>query len=171
MQQIATIKTFCFIVSASLHVIPSPLRPLCRSGGIWHDFCMYIPMKVGIMLFRNIVSPRLDIADSLLVYDIDNENGVVKKKEQCSLAFDHPTQLISFLQENEVKKIICGGCPQFLSRMLVFHGFDMVAGLTGDPGHIEKMLVEGKLGDLRSSESSSFGSGFGRRRRSWRGHK
>jgi hypothetical protein len=37
-------------------------------------------MKAAIPLFRNGMSPRIDIADILLIYDIDN--GVVKRKEK-----------------------------------------------------------------------------------------
>jgi hypothetical protein len=35
-------------------------------------------MKVAIPIFRNVVSPRVDISDGLLIYEIDND--VVKKK-------------------------------------------------------------------------------------------
>jgi len=107
-------------------------------------------MKVAVSVFKNGVSPRLDIADSLLIYDIDADNGVVKQEETCQLMVEQPIELISILQRKEIKKIICGGCPQFFLRMLVFYGFDVVSGLTGNPGHIVKMLADGKLTNLPS---------------------
>jgi len=62
-------------------------------------------MKVAISVFRNGVSPRLDISDGLLIYDIDNDG--VNKKEKCSLNFDQPAQLNSILQKKEITTIIC----------------------------------------------------------------
>lgn len=100
-------------------------------------------MKVAIPLFRNGVSPRIDIADSLMIYDIDN--GVIKKKEKCSLTFEHAAQLISILQKKKITRIICAGCPQFFLRMLYFYGVEVVPGMTGDPEYIVKQLVDGKL--------------------------
>jgi predicted Fe-Mo cluster-binding NifX family protein len=100
-------------------------------------------MKVAIPLFRNGLSPRIDIADSLLIYDIDN--GAVKKKETCGLTFEHAAQLISILQKKQITRIICGGCPQFFLRMFYFYGVEVVPGVMGDPDHIVKQLVNGEL--------------------------
>jgi predicted Fe-Mo cluster-binding NifX family protein len=107
-------------------------------------------MKVAIPIFRNVVSPRVDISDGLLIYEIDND--VVKKKERYSLNFDQPDQLISILQKNGITTIICGGCPHFFLRMLFVHDFDVLPGLTGDPEHIIKMLIDGKLKGLPASD-------------------
>jgi len=106
-------------------------------------FLLIYSMKVAIPLFRNGVSPRIDIADSLLIYDIDN--GVVKRKEKCSLTFEHAAQLISILQKKQITRIICAGCPQFFLRMLYFYGVEVVPGVTGDLEYIVKQLVDGKL--------------------------
>ncbi|MCP5102887.1 MAG: hypothetical protein GY950_05900 [bacterium] len=105
-------------------------------------------MKVAITVFKNGVSPRLDIAERLLIYEI--HEGGVTKKEECRLAFDEPGQLISTLQKNGITRVICGGCPQFLLRMLSFHGLEVLSGFTGDPGRIVKQLMDGKLKDFPS---------------------
>ena len=107
-------------------------------------------MKVAITIFKNGVSPRIDTADSVLVYTIDN--GVIKEKEKCRLNFEQPAELISFLQKKDIKKILCGGCPQFFLRMLFVHGLDVVPGLAGDPEHIIKMLISGKLTALPAED-------------------
>ena len=124
-------------------------------------------MKVAIPLFRNGVSPRIDIADSLLIYDIDN--GVVKRKEKCSLTFEHAAQLISILQKKQITRVICAGCPQFFLRMLYFYGVEVVPGVTGDPEYIVKQLVEGKLSDIPLNGFT--GRSCGHRRRHGRGGK
>jgi predicted Fe-Mo cluster-binding NifX family protein len=100
-------------------------------------------MKVAIAVFRNVISPRLDTSDSLLIYDIDKD--VVNKKEKCSLTFDQPDQLTSILLKKEITAVICGACPQYFSRILLFHGVDVLTGLTGEPENIIKMLISGQL--------------------------
>jgi predicted Fe-Mo cluster-binding NifX family protein len=107
-------------------------------------------MKVAIPLFRNGVSPRIDIADSLLIYDIDK--GVVKREEKCSLTFEHANQLISILQKKQINRVICAGCPQFFFRMLYFYGIEVVPGVMGDLEYIVKQLVDGKLSDIPLNE-------------------
>lgn len=119
-------------------------------------------MKVAVTVFKNGVSPRLDVADRLFVYDV--ENGAVKRKEEWPLVFEQPFQLISMLRECGIKKIICGGCPQFLLRMLFAGGFEVLPGLAGDPGHVVNMLADGSLNQAPPCIP------FGRRRRT-RGNK
>ena len=130
----------------------------------WHDFCIYISMRIAVTLFRNSVSPRIDIADTLLIYDIDN--GKIKETKRCSLTFEYATQLISILQQKKITTIVCGGCPQFFLRMLLFHGFEVQLGLTGDPENIAKSLAEGKRDNLPPSSHRPAGSCCKRRRRS-----
>lgn len=122
-------------------------------------------MKIAIPLFRNGLSPRIDIADSLLIYDIDN--GIVKGKETCRLSFEHAAQLIPVLQKKQITRIICAGCPQFFLRMLCFYGVEVVPGVMGDPEYIVKQLIDGKFSDISLNEF--IGGSCGRRRRHGRG--
>lgn len=103
-------------------------------------------MKVAVAIFRNGVSPRIDVTDSLMVYDI--EDGIVKNQEKCALSFEQPADLVSVLQKKEIEKILCGGCPQFYLRTLAFYGVDVLRGLSGNPDHIIKSLIDGQLDDL-----------------------
>jgi predicted Fe-Mo cluster-binding NifX family protein len=102
-------------------------------------------MKVAVMIFRNGVSPRLDIADSLWIYDMDEETGNVSQSETCSLDVDQPGQLVSFLRQKGISTILCGGCPRFSWRMLSFYGIDVLPGLMGDPGDLVNRLAAGNL--------------------------
>jgi predicted Fe-Mo cluster-binding NifX family protein len=106
----------------------------------------------------------LDISERLLIYDIDY--GVVKEKEECRPAFDQPFQLISTLRANGIKTIVCGGCPQFLLRMLFSNGFEVLPGITGDPEHVVTMLADGTL-----DHGPPFIPFGGRRRNRGRGNK
>ncbi len=88
----------------------------------------------------------MDIAERFLVYDI--ENGAISRKEECPLVPDQPFQLVSLLRERGVKTIICGGCPQFLLRMLFSNGLEVLPGLSGDPEDVVHMLVDGSLNHI-----------------------
>jgi predicted Fe-Mo cluster-binding NifX family protein len=136
---------------------------MSSSPGIeaWHGFCMDVFMNVAIPLFKNRVSPRIDIADSLLIYRIDN--GVVKGQEKCNLSFEYASQLVSILKKNQIEKIICGGCPQFFLRMLYLYGVEVIPGVIGDPDYIVKQLLSGKLPDILLNEF--IGKGCRRRHR------
>jgi predicted Fe-Mo cluster-binding NifX family protein len=124
-------------------------------------------MKIAVPLFRNIVSPRLDIADSLLIYDIDN--GVIKEKKKCSLTFEHAAQLMAILKKNEITRVICAGCPQFFLRLLYFYGIEVVGGAMGDPDQIVKQSIDGELPDTPADGFK--GRGCGHRRRHGHGVK
>jgi len=124
-------------------------------------------MKVAIPIFRNGVSPRIDIADSLLIYDIDN--GKIKKKKKCSLTYEHSAQLISILRNKQITRVICSGCPQFFLRMLCLYGVKVIPGVVGNPDTIIKQMMNGEISDItadglkmRSSRSRSRYGGRGR---------
>ena len=97
-------------------------------------------------MFKNGVSPRIDITDSLFIYNV--EKGSVTGQEKCPLSFEQPAELVSLLQEKDIKKIICGGCPQFYLRALNFYRFDVVHGVSGEPDRIIAQLIDGKLDSL-----------------------
>lgn len=108
-------------------------------------------MKVAVTIFRNGISPRVDVTDSLLIYDI--ENSTIKKQETCNLSFKQPAELVSFLQEKDISKIICGGCPQFYLRTLNFYGFDVTHGISGNPDHIVKSLIDDTSNTIPADKS------------------
>ena len=95
-------------------------------------------------MFRNGVSPRVDITDNLLIYTI--ENGSVTGQEKCPVSFEQPPELVSLLLEKEITKVICGGCPQFYLRALNYYRFDVVHGASGEPDRLIAQLIDGKLG-------------------------
>jgi predicted Fe-Mo cluster-binding NifX family protein len=100
-------------------------------------------MKIAISIFRNNVSPRLDIAESFWIYEI--QNGAVAGKELITLAFDQVDQLIMFLRKENVEKVFCGGCPGFFMRMLTTQGFEVIINVGGKPEFVVQNYIEGKL--------------------------
>ncbi len=101
-------------------------------------------MKVAVTMFKEGMSPRLDIADSLWIYQIDKEKKTATLNEKCNAAYEQPAQLIGILKEKGITAVICGGCPQYFLRMLVFHGVEVVPGVMGDPGPALNQLARGK---------------------------
>jgi len=102
-------------------------------------------MKVAVTIFKGGVSPRLDITDSLWIYQIDEEHGNFLLKEKCEAAFEHVDQMIRLFTEKDVTRILCGGCPQFLLRMLILHDLEIIPGVMGDPEESIKQLAQGKF--------------------------
>jgi hypothetical protein len=106
---------------------------------------VFIHMKIAVSVFKECVSPRADIADSLWIYHIDKIKGIISSKETCNTSYKQPSQLIGFLKEKDVDTIVCGGCPKFLMRMLLFSGVDVVPGIFGNPDHVACQLARGEF--------------------------
>ena len=111
-------------------------------------------MKVAIPMFKGGVSPRLDVVDGIVVYDVDAARGVPVKLETLEFSFEQPFQLVVLLRQKMVSTVICGGCPRFFLRMLHCHGFEVFSGVTGDP---EELLAGFADGCLESLTGSSLG--------------
>ncbi len=99
-------------------------------------------MKIAVSIFKENVSPRLDIADSLWLYQIDKRIHTAVLIEKCIATYDQPTQLIEWLKEKNVTSVVCGGCPHFFLRMLLFHGIEVAPGLTGDPANVALQIAK-----------------------------
>lgn len=101
-------------------------------------------MKVAVTMFKQRISPRLDIADSLWIYLIDKTNKTATLMEICSAPCDPPFLWLTVLMEKGINTIICGGCPHFFLRMFVFHNIDVVPGVLSDPEQVLAWLANGK---------------------------
>jgi len=104
-------------------------------------------MKLAVAVFNDIVSPRLDAAESVLIYDIKDK--LVKNKENYKIFFDRSYYLIALLEQEKVSTILCGSCPPFLLRILEVHGIDVKWGYMGDPDNLVKSLIGGKPKNLK----------------------
>jgi len=61
-------------------------------------------MKIAAALFKNALTPRLDITDSLIIYNINN--GSIIEKEKMNIDFNIPGQLILQLKKEKVQIIL-----------------------------------------------------------------
>jgi predicted Fe-Mo cluster-binding NifX family protein len=106
-------------------------------------------MMIAVAVFNDIVSPRLDIADNLWIYYIEQDKKIATFKEKCKAACERPDRLIGLLKEKGIKTVVCGGCPHFFLRMLAFNGVEVIPGVIGDPDQAVNRLAQGET-DLTS---------------------
>lgn len=102
-------------------------------------------MKVAVPLFKEKLSPRIDVADGFYFYNISE--GVVHSKQSFLWSSDHPVRLITFLREQNIDTVLCGGCPGFIFRMLGCRGVEVVRGVTGvnEPDSLVDLWISGSL--------------------------
>ncbi|MDQ1353995.1 MAG: Nitro FeMo-Co protein [Acidobacteriota bacterium] len=123
-------------------------------------------MKVAVSMFKEGVSPRLDIADSLWIYRIDKDRETATLQEKCRITCEQPSQLIRLLKEKGISTIVCSGCPHFFLRMLVFHGVEVevAPGIMGDPDRVLNRLAQGKPAHASPAQMDELVGRYRRRR-------
>jgi len=103
---------------------------------------LIIHMRIAVALFNNNVSPRLDIADSVMLYHVNR--GRIKKKEMCALQCELPDRVAAYLKQVEAGIILCGSCPGYFSRILETTGFEVVCCQCGQPDQIVARFIQGR---------------------------
>lgn len=101
--------------------------------------------KLAIMVFRGVVSPRLDIAEAIWVYH--QENQYARRFEICPVDIDipGPMQLVMILKQKDIHAIICGGCPRYYLRVLIDAGFNIYMGGMGSPDELASQWASGQF--------------------------
>ena len=111
-------------------------------------------MRIGVTMFRDNISPRLDISDSLLIYEI--KNCQIKQKEKINLIYDQPGQLLTIFEKKKIDLIMCNSCPGYFSRMISANDKKIVSNVSGNPDEIVKMFINKKLQNSESHESFAY---------------
>lgn len=101
------------------------------------------PMKVAVPVFNDRLSPRLDVADYLYVYSVEQKK--IEKFEKVRLQICDPVELIALLQRLKVFTIICSGCPQYTLRLLSIYKIKVYYGFCCDLNYIENALESGDI--------------------------
>ena len=100
-------------------------------------------MNIAIALFKNSIAPRLDISDSIIIYDINQ--GIIKGKKQYEIDFNLPGELFLQLLEKKVEIIICSSAPRVYDKTLSSHGIQVIYDVKGEPDVLIKKLIAGQL--------------------------
>lgn len=99
--------------------------------------------RVAVTVFSGMVCPRLDTADGIWLYEI--ENGSVRDCSLFKADLEHPVRMAEFLEQKEIDVVICGGCPRYYLQVLVCFGLTVFTGLEGTPGQVIRRYVSGEL--------------------------
>ncbi len=97
--------------------------------------------RVAVTVFRGMVSPRLDAAEDIWIYEI--ENGNIRRDSVYQVDTEHPVQVAEFLQKDNVGTIICGGCPSYYMNVFVCFGLIVYPGLDGEPDLVIERYMSG----------------------------
>jgi predicted Fe-Mo cluster-binding NifX family protein len=100
-------------------------------------------MKVAIHIFGPRVSPRLDCAPGLLLFNL--EDGKVVGSEKFSLQAWDRFQRLQKLQELGVQTLICGGIDGNSAQVLSDYGIRVIAWVAGEADEAMRCFLQGKL--------------------------
>ncbi len=118
-------------------------------------------MRVGILTFRGVVSPRADIAEAINIYD--EENGEFVFKERIELFLSHPFELMDILKSKSINYLISSAIPRNLIFLLESSGIRVFYVPVGGIEEALKLFKENKSNFGAPGFYTSFG--WGRRRR------
>ncbi len=116
-------------------------------------------MKVAVAVFKNIVAPRLDFSEKLVIYDMDN--GKITDKKTVNLLLDYSLEIVGLLKEENVDVVICGGGPRGFLRNIYINGIEIINGGFMEPDTAAMMFVENKLSPIFTLFGQGKGRGFG----------
>ena len=99
--------------------------------------------QIAVTVFCGMVSPRLDTADEIWLYKIDNKTAHCYATHEVES--EHPVLMAEFLKQKEMDAIICGGCPRYYLQVLLCFGFTVFPGLEGTPDQVIKRYISGSF--------------------------
>ncbi len=105
--------------------------------------------KVAIPIWDKRVSPVLDSAACLAVFDIDGQSE--PEHELISLPQTHFTRKAKYIAELKVDTILCGALSRPLRRTLVRLGINVLPWLTGEIKDVIRAYLDGELASERFS--------------------
>lgn len=117
-------------------------------------------MRIGIAVFRGLVAPRLDFSEQLLIYEIEDNNIILKST--VNLVLNNYFEILTLLKSEGINYVICGGGPRGFLRNLYFNGIEILNGGFLSPDKAIELFLKNQLSPL----SSDWGGG-----RSWGGRK
>ncbi|MBN1355219.1 NifB/NifX family molybdenum-iron cluster-binding protein [bacterium] len=114
-------------------------------------------MKVAIPHWQGRISPVFDVADNVLIVEIDGEEE--RSRENLIFTSEEPQVRAAFLADSGVDVLICGAISWFLELAVSVAGVRVISNVFGDVSHV---LSNFKLG--RPFQDALFPARSGRRR-------
>ena len=118
-------------------------------------------MKIGIPVWRDLVSNVCDFADTMLVVELD-ARGVQIGRTSAELHSRCPAERVSELRALGLDVIICGAISRPLASMLAGSGIEI---FSFSRGSVDDVLQAYRSGELETNEYLTNPLGCPRRRR------
>jgi predicted Fe-Mo cluster-binding NifX family protein len=112
-------------------------------------------MKVAIAHWQGRVSPVFDVADHLILMDV--EAGREVGRESLRLVGHGPFQRVKELSELGVNVLLCGAISLTLEKALIAAGIRVIGFLGGEFENVINAFLDGKLDDGRVRSASRIG--------------
>lgn len=100
-------------------------------------------MRIGISYWFGRVSPVFDVADSLMLVDL--ENGREIRREQRKLLGTDPFERVRQIRGSGVEVLICGAVTRTLESAMIGRGVEVLGFICGDIEAVLAAFIEGRL--------------------------
>ena len=103
--------------------------------------------KVAIPIWDERVSPVLDTATCLAIYDIDGQNE--PERELVNIPHTHFTLIAKYIAQLKVDTVLCGALSRPMRSILISRGINVFPWVTGEVTEIVQAYQNGRLSDER----------------------
>jgi predicted Fe-Mo cluster-binding NifX family protein len=115
-----------------------------------------VGMKVAMAHWQDRISPVFDVADHLLLLEVEGRREIDRKS--LRLASRSPFERVKELSDLGVNVLLCGAISLSLEKALIGAGIRVVGFLGGELENVIRAFLEGSLGDGRIRNASRIGT-------------
>jgi predicted Fe-Mo cluster-binding NifX family protein len=126
-----------------------------------------IDLRIAIPVWEGRISPVLDVAERLLVVDVDAGQEISRSQERVGPGL--LPQRVRRLRDLGVEVIICGTVSRPMANMLAAFGITVFPCMRGEVDNVLRSVVRNGIPDSRFFMPGYDGRGGRRRRRGRRG--
>jgi len=100
-------------------------------------------MRIAVTIWNNRISPVFDVAQNLLMVDLDDGKETVRRN--LSLAGMPPPLKIEVLKKSNVEMVLCGAISESFLRLLTTSGIRVEPWISGNIEEIIQAVIQNKL--------------------------
>jgi len=114
-----------------------------------------VGMKVAMAHWQDRISPVFDVADHLLLLEVEGRRESGRKS--LRLAGLNPFERVKTLSELGVDVLLCGAISLALEKAIIGAGIRVVGFLGGELENVIQAFLDGNLDDARIRDASRIG--------------
>jgi len=122
-------------------------------------------MKIAIPVWNERVSPVFDVAEKILITDV--ESGIEKARSEYQLKSTNPAARATEITNLGIDVLICGAISRPLEAMITASGVGVIARVCGNVDEILRAYIAGRL----LTSQRYLMPGCWRRGYQWRGRR